>query len=213
MKDLKERVLVIPAINYFKSEFLSNTDNKSNLLWTKDVINTEGKFIDRNIAEEDPSYLQIIPYIVLFNLSKDEIFVYKRLKKGTEARLRNLYSIGVGGHIDYKEDYIDYSDITTNWESVKVGAQRELTDEVYISERGDGKNKELNIEYTNTLIYDPSNAVGQVHLGILCRCDIDKRTVSVKETHKLEGSVMPIEKAHAMKEYMETWSQIALEKL
>ena len=69
------------------------------------TIKERGKFIHRNIAEKDERFRQIIPYVIV----EDElrrILIYKR--KGSEARLYDTYSVGIGGHVnvvDYKEDY------------------------------------------------------------------------------------------------------------
>src|SRR5947207_7977538 len=48
-------------------------------------------------VETDPSFKQIVPYVILRHGS--DVFHYTRGKGGTEARLRALRSIGVGGHI------------------------------------------------------------------------------------------------------------------
>ena len=57
---------------------------------------------DRKAAEEDPSLKQIIPYMVLCCGSK--LFLMRRFDNQDEDRLRNLYSLGVGGHIEPAED-------------------------------------------------------------------------------------------------------------
>lgn len=61
------------------------------------INNANPQFIDREIAEKDDTFLQIIPYVLIFN-NAHEIFTYTR--NGTEVRLKGLRSAGIGGHIN-----------------------------------------------------------------------------------------------------------------
>src|SRR5882757_8802237 len=54
-------------------------------------------FRPRSQCETDPSFKQLIPYIVL--RCGSQIFHYRRGMAGTEKRLQSLRSIGIGGHI------------------------------------------------------------------------------------------------------------------
>ena len=57
-----------------------------------DIVNEHHEFRPRPEMEEDPSYRQIIPYVVLTR--GEEVFVLRRLKKGGEKRLHGLLSTG-----------------------------------------------------------------------------------------------------------------------
>src|SRR4051794_24182824 len=57
-----------------------------------------GEFRPRSEMETDPSFKQIIPYVVF--RSGEDIFCYTRGSSQGEARLHRLRSIGVGGHVD-----------------------------------------------------------------------------------------------------------------
>lgn len=58
-------------------------------------------FIDRALCENDPQYVQVLPYIVLRSHDKKRILSYRRPDTTNgEQRLRGLLSIGFGGHID-----------------------------------------------------------------------------------------------------------------
>ena len=97
-----EYVLVVKTEKL--SQFISGrtgliTESNAEML---DIIRAEHEFIPRPDAENDPDYKQIIPYVVLRR--GDEIFMTRRLKKGGEARLHGLMSIGVGGHINPVDD-------------------------------------------------------------------------------------------------------------
>src|SRR3954451_23607955 len=48
--------------------------------------------------EVDPSFKQIIPYLVLRD--GERYFLMRRTKAGGDARLHDRYSIGVGGHLN-----------------------------------------------------------------------------------------------------------------
>lgn len=58
----------------------------------------EATFLERDAAERDEGYRQIIPYVVL--RAPAGIFSYARTSRGREARLHGLRSIGVGGHVN-----------------------------------------------------------------------------------------------------------------
>ena len=97
-----EYVLVVKTEKL--SQFISGrtgliTESNAEML---DIIRAEHEFIPRPDAENDPGYKQIIPYVVLRR--GDKIFMTRRLKKGGEARLHGLMSIGVGGHINPVDD-------------------------------------------------------------------------------------------------------------
>ena len=57
-----------------------------------------GTYVPRPRAETDRSLKQIIPYLVLRD--GDRIFLMKRTSAGGDARLHDLYSVGVGGHLN-----------------------------------------------------------------------------------------------------------------
>ncbi len=60
---------------------------------------------DRSRVEMDPSYKQIIPYIVIQTRDILKTAIYRR--KGSEKRLHDLWSMGLGGHINPVDD-IDF---------------------------------------------------------------------------------------------------------
>jgi len=188
------KILVVPT-----KEYLSNKNN------VRDVINTHGFYMERSNAETDSNFLQIIPYIVL--QSEGNIFAYTRLSKGNETRLHNKRSIGIGGHIDEVATPMNLS----NMDRVQSGCYTELFEEMDIETNGSF----LPVETTYQCIYDPSNDVGKVHLGLLYICNVSGRTVSVKETDKIEGKFYTIEEIKSMfqqnSDAFETWSTIALQ--
>src|SRR5579884_2605259 len=55
-------------------------------------------FVPRGPAEADESLRQVIPYVVLRR--GGAAFTYARSRRGNEARLHDLRSLGVGGHVN-----------------------------------------------------------------------------------------------------------------
>ena len=187
-----EKVLVVKTEKLAK--FISGrtgllTADREEML---DIIVNHHEFIDRPAAEEDPSYKQIIPYVVLTR--KGLVFATRRLNKGGESRLHGNVSIGIGGHINPVDE--------TDRRSVLMkGLERELDEEVYIQRRG-----EL---VPQGFINDDGNGVGAVHLGLCFSMEVEGE-VSVKETEKLSGGWMSLQELRGEFDNMETWSQIAL---
>ena len=130
-------------------------------------------------CEEMESFVHFITYAILRDPTTKEIFYYQRGKKGGESRLHGDYSVGVGGHVE-KLGPID--DITT---LVVRTFQQELKEEVSF-ELSDIE-LELLIKKVKGeapgayLIYDDSNPVGRVHLGIGIIFDITKERLGELE--------------------------------
>lgn len=120
----------------------------------------ECAFIDRNLAENDPTYKQIIPYCVIYY--GDKILLYRRDKSSGESRLRSKYSIGVGGHINEGDQG------ETLWETIYNGCYRELHEELSLDRREDV------ILTPRYLLYDGRDEVGKVHLGIVFTAKLKK---------------------------------------
>lgn len=187
-----EKVLVVKTeklAKYISGRTGLLTEDREAML---DIIINEHEFIDRPAAEEDPSYKQIIPYVVL--KQKGRVFSTRRLNKGGESRLHGKLSIGIGGHINPVDE--------TDRRSVLMkGLERELKEEVYIQRRGD--------LVPQGFINDDGNGVGVVHLGLCFSMEVEGE-VSVKETEKLSGSWLSLQELRSEYDNMETWSQIAL---
>lgn len=111
------------------------------------------RFVPRSKAETDESLLQIIPYITL--LCNDSVLTYRRAPSGGEERLHGQMSVGVGGHINAEDDPDE------PFYAFLAGAKRELLEEVGLDLPHD-----VFKGSSAGLIYDDSNAVGRVHLGV-----------------------------------------------
>src|SRR5215510_11353294 len=99
----------------------------------------------RSEVETDPSFKQLIPYVVL--RSGDQVFHYTRGQKATESRLRALRSIGIGGHIA-EGDAVLFGD------AYREGMLREVAEEVQLGSPYE--------EHCIGLINDDATPVAQV---------------------------------------------------
>jgi len=145
-----------------------------NLDYYIDLIKNNYEFRRRGDMENDPSFQQIIPYI-LFSCG-DKFFAYKYIKNAGEQRLiNNDYQLGVGGHIN-KEDINDNTDV------LEAGTTREWQEEVDF--KGNFLEKKL-----VGIINDESRPVEQVHLGLVYHFIGDSPDIQIKETNKMEGKL------------------------
>ncbi|MCU0505327.1 MAG: hypothetical protein MUE82_06065 [Chloroflexi bacterium] len=63
------------------------------------------------------------------------------------------------------------------------------------------------------LLNDDSNAVGAVHLGVVCVADATGRPIAIRETDKLEGAFVAASTVAAVRDDLETWSRLAFDFL
>jgi len=155
-----------------------------------ELIQKNQEFLPRSLMEQDPTYKQIIPYIVFRN--NGSYFVMQRKATATEQRLKNKYTIGIGGHMR-REDMRESSSLF-DW------AKREFNEEV-----------EYTYPFSITplgIINDDTTEVGKVHLGLILLVEGNSDQIKVKSELK-SGQLMSQETAHGYYEHMETWSQMA----
>jgi predicted NUDIX family phosphoesterase len=150
-------------------------------------------YLPRERAENDPSYKQLIPYVVL--RSGDHLFHYTRGKAGTEARLRSLRSVGVGGHISSGDGALPP-------DAYRAGMLRELEEEVVV--------ESPYTERTLGLINDDRTPVGQVHLGVVHLLDLREPRVRRREEALAECGFAPLDELREQRPAFETWSQFLL---
>ena len=197
MSKWDEQILVVNRKVLFNNEenhfygFIQKNDEK-----TKKIIDTFESYEvkRRGDMEEDPSYKQLIGYVLLKDANTNEVLVYKRLVGGGEARLHGKASVGIGGHMNEVEG-------KTIFEMLKINAARELNEEVGVSEE-----EALNNLHFIGLINDDKTEVGQVHIGVVYECKVDKSKVEVKEDDTLVIKWMTADEAKEEENY-ETWSE------
>lgn len=128
--------------------------------------------ISRVFAETDDNYLQLIPYIVLRN-EDNKYFAYMRGSSGNEGRLHGNVSIGLGGHVEEEPDEFDLEHVFYE------AARRELEEEVGLK-ISRSELMRLTKDIT-TVLYNPINEVGRVHLAVIMVIDIQSLDIKQLE--------------------------------
>lgn len=153
-------------------------------------------FRPRSEVETDPTFKQLIPYVVL--RWRDQVFQYRRGASGTERRLHAKRSVGIGGHIAE-------ADTLAGLDPYTAGMFRELHEEVSIT----GGFHEERVGF----IHDPSSPVGEVHLGVVHVLDLSEPNVTPREAAIADAGFSLVAELLAAKGEFETWSQLVLEAL
>ncbi|MDF2376193.1 MAG: hypothetical protein P1U81_08110 [Verrucomicrobiales bacterium] len=156
-------------------------------------------FLGRDLAEEDPSFKQIIPYAIFRH--EDRFLHYVRGGKSGEKRLAAKGSIGIGGHINDT----DYAASSLDRDTYSIGVEREIDEELNIE--GDHTQEVLG------LINDDSNEVGKVHLGVVHLFTLESAQVTAGEENIESLEFLTLEELQARHDRLETWSQICVDGL
>jgi len=159
------------------------------------VIRERHEFRPRAEVEEDPSYQQIIPYVVFRH--DDRYFLTHRLRASSEKRLRKLYSLGIGGHINPGD--------LESGDPILDGLKREWEEEVVYEGHFEAK--------LLGLLNDESAPVSKVHLGVVFLVDGDTPNIAIRETKKLGGELLTLHEMRSLYLLMESWSQIVYDRL
>lgn len=176
-------------------------------------------FIPRGYAEKDPSFRQLIPYIVLANEDLSSIAVYLRGSSGNEARLHGRFSIGVGGHMDIYDFFEETKNININYATKVVDNYykgllncmvRELIEELdEFNQDQDVLSQNISYNFVN-YIYSNESEVEKVHLGILIIALVPDFEVLVDTDNFFKVDVAEFRKTIDISR-LENWSRIALE--
>jgi predicted NUDIX family phosphoesterase len=155
------------------------------------ALERDGRYEERTAMEVDPSFKQIIPYLVLRD--GERFFLMRRTRAGVDARLHDRYSIGVGGHLNPGDG------------GVLGGLRREWHEELVA---------DFEPEFRLIgLLNDDTTDVGAVHLGAVYVADAAGRPVEIRETDKLSGAFAEPHEVAAVVDRMETWSRLCFEFL
>ena len=198
----EEQILVIPTslfhdLGYFQG-FSTDVDRYLPRLVEGDHI----QYRPRGEMEEDPSFKQLIPYVIFRHRDGEgrvSLFQYTRGKGQGETRLHAKRSVGIGGHISSDDAAVVGS------QPYEEGLRRELGEEVAI-----------NTPYREQcvgLINDDETEVGRVHLGVVHIFDVEQPAVEPRETDICQTGFRPIAELLAELDQFETWSKICLQAL
>jgi len=118
------------------------------------------RFLNRKSVETDPCFKQIIPYLLLYDQVGNRFGCYQR--KGTEARLHDLWSIGIGGHVSTHDRSSRSDSLKT---IVSRGLYREMSEELIGIPSG-------SLQFLG-LINEEVTSVGSVHLGLVFCLEVE----------------------------------------
>jgi predicted NUDIX family phosphoesterase len=188
---MPERVLVLPRERVpggcdFRGVREADADVLSVL---REAVARRGRYLDRPTAEEDSSFKQLIPYVVVRD--GERTFLMERTDAGGDARLHGKASIGVGGHLNPVDEGED---------ALMAGLRREWSEELEADWEPDFQ--------LVGLLNDDGNPVGAVHLGVVFTVDARGRSVAVREHDKLIGAFAEAAEVGAAWDRLETWSQL-----
>jgi predicted NUDIX family phosphoesterase len=151
-----------------------------------DLIAASGDYQPRSEVEDDPSWKQVIPYLVLRD--RGRIFLMRRTRSGADARLHERWSVGIGGHVNPEDG------------GLAGGLLREWTEELVADWHPDFR--------MLGLLNDDSDPVGRVHLGVVFSAEAAGREVGVRETDKLAGTFVAPRDVLRVYDRLETWSSL-----
>ena len=155
------------------------------------LVAREGSFRSRAQVELDRSWKQVIPYLVLRDGPR--YFLMQRTQAGADMRLHDLWTIGVGGHLNPGDG------------DLAGGLRREWREEV---------SADFEPAFSLLgLLNDDTTEVGSVHIGAVYLADAAGRPVTIRETEKLTGAFAEPPDVAAVVARMETWSVLVFEHL
>lgn len=152
-------------------------------------VERAGRYERRSAMEQDRSFKQIIPYLVLRDGSC--YFLMQRTRAGGDPRLHDRYSIGVGGHLNPGDG------------GLLGGLRREWAEELVADFVPPFR--------LVALLNDDTTAVGAVHLGAVYVADAAGQPVAIRETDKLVGAFADPDEVSAVRDRLETWSSLAFD--
>jgi predicted NUDIX family phosphoesterase len=192
--ELQESVLVVPrAVIDPLCQKVFTTEAAA----VEKAVLANCRFLARNVAETDYQFKQVIPYIVVRH--QDRCLLIWRTSQQTEARLHNLYSLGIGGHINN-------TDIpTANSNLILTGMRREFAEEIAV----DG---EESCELAG-IINDDSTDVSRVHMGFVFVMRTSTPHYTIMEPGKYTAAWKTSGELADHYGRMESWAQIVYDHL
>lgn len=198
-----ERVLVVPTELFHRLGHFQGFTNEVDRYLDELLSPQHTSYRPRSEVEVDPSFKQLIPYVIFRHLDgqgRETVFQYTRGTGQGEGRLHRKHSVGIGGHISSIDAESD-----ANGCPYEEGMRRELEEEV-----------KIDTPYTARcmgLINDDQTEVGSVHLGVVYIFDVERPAVHPNETEIIECGFRPVQEILADMSGFETWSEICMRAL
>ena len=202
-----ESVLVVPTDLFHRLGHFQGFTDQVDLYLGELFLPENTSYRPRHEVEEDPSFKQLIPYVIFRHRDAQGrmwVFQYTRGKGQGEGRLHSKKSIGIGGHIS-ADDRLADANGALGTAAYHEGMRRELAEEVKIDS-----------PYTERcagLINDDLSDVGRVHLGVVHIFDLQRPQVEAMEADIVEANFRLLDEILSEVDAFETWSQICLKSL
>jgi predicted NUDIX family phosphoesterase len=199
----EEQILVVPTSLFHELGYFQGFSTDIGRYLPRLLEGDHVEYRPRGEMEEDPSFKQLIPYMLFRWTDADgtpHLFEYQRGSGQGERRLHAKRSVGIGGHISA----ID-SAAGKMAHVYREGMRRELEEEVAIDTK-----------YTERiagLLNDDETPVGQVHLGVVHLCDVEEPQIRPREADIMDGRFRPVSEILPRLGEFESWSEIAVRAL
>lgn len=200
-KKYNEDILVFPTARLHELGWFTNYKTWS-AKYEKELFSADSRFqfLDRNLAETDSSFKQLIPYI---SVKKNDLWLTaQRSKKVGESRLAGLYTNSVGGHVNTTD-----VDGETNLEPLALvlrGLVREINEELSFS-------TEVIPQWRLAgFINLDQNEVDKVHFGAHFIIELTDEDVQIIDNGLINHKWMTIEEMNKSIEQFEGWSQVVI---
>jgi predicted NUDIX family phosphoesterase len=117
---------------------------------------------ERELLETNPTYRQVITYCIVENFESEMLLLMQRKPKQEETRLHGKHYIGVGGHVEFKDNT-----------AFDLECLRELQEETGI-EPSEG------VDFIGVVITSGS-PVDDVHIGLVYHCRVSDFEIHTEE--------------------------------
>lgn len=191
--------------------FLDKQNRKTPLIEDLSILSTVPTVaLVRPECENQTQFIHFVTYAILRDKASKDIFIYQRGGKGGETKLHDAFSIGVGGHVE-KNGGGNLSLI----ELFERTFRQELQEEVSLTLNNAQQTNLLaglkNTGKNTVLIFDDSNPVGKVHVGVASVIDVDKEQIGALEEGTLvnaewKPSSLIMQDHHSGSRVLENWS-------
>jgi predicted NUDIX family phosphoesterase len=199
----EEQILVVPTALFHELGYFQGFSREIDRYWPRLLEGDHVEYRPRGQMEDDPSYKQLIPYVLFRWQAADgtvHLFEYLRGSGQGERRLHAKRSVGVGGHISSID--ADSGDSHTAY---LEGMARELAEEVKVDCVCEPK--------IVGLLNDDETPVGRVHLGVVHIADLASPQVEPSEADILDCRFSPVGDLLPRLDQFESWSDIAVRAL
>jgi predicted NUDIX family phosphoesterase len=198
-----ERVLVVPTELFHRLGHFQGFSPEVDRYLGELLSPAHMSYRPRGEVEGDPSFKQLIPYVIFRHVDAEgrvAVFQYTRGTGQGEDRLHSKQSVGIGGHISAVD-----AGANGDENPYEEGMRRELEEEVTIDS-----------PYTTAcvgLINDDQTEVGSVHLGVVHIFDVEQPSVRPNEAEIIDTRFRPVDEILADMSRFETWSEICMRAL